>query len=166
MDIAEVSTGVPEVIAEGVAEVIRSHAGQEGPLLPVLHDVQHRFGFIPPEAVPLIARALNLSRAEVHGVISYYPHFRSAPAHGPVLQLCEAESCLACGAAELRARVLGRPDCEALAVETVYCLGLCAQSPAAVLDGRLLARLTPKRLDRLIDGVLSAANAGSTGDAR
>lgn len=156
MDVAEVSTRV----AEGVAEVIRDHIVQEGPLLPILHDVQHRFGFIPPEAVPLIARALNLSRAEVHGVISYYPHFRSAPAHGPVLQLCEAESCLACGAAELRARVLGRPHCEALAVETVYCLGLCAQSPAAMLDGRVHARLTPQRLDRLIDDALKVAPAG------
>jgi formate dehydrogenase subunit gamma len=161
MDAAELSSAV--------AEVIRGHAGQEGPLLPILHDVMHRFGWIAPEAVVLIARALNLSRAEVHGVISYYPHFRTTPARGPVLQLCEAESCLACGAAELRARVLGRPDHEALEVETVYCLGLCAQSPAVMLDGRAHARLTPQRLDRLIDGALRGATADSSdkaGEAR
>jgi len=151
MDAAELSSAV--------AEVIRDHAGQEGPLLPILHDVMHRFGWIAPEAVVLIARALNLSRAEVHGVISYYPHFRTTPARGPVLQLCEAESCLACGAAELHQRVLGRADRERLTVETVYCLGLCAQSPAAVLDGQLQARLTPQRLDRLIDRCLQAAPA-------
>lgn len=128
-----------------------------GALLPVLHAVQDALGHVPAKAVPVIAQVLNLSRAEVHGVITYYHHFRSAPAGRHVVQVCQAESCKACGADALMAharQVLGcgahgtRAD-GAFTLEPVYCLGLCAMSPAIMVDDRLHARMTPQKFDRL-----------------
>ena len=138
--------------------LLEAHRHRPGALLPLLHAVQHRFGHVPPQAVPQIAQALNLSRAEVHGVISYYHHFRQAPSGRHVVQVCRAEACQACGAEELLAhaeRVLGcasgttRAD-GAVTLEPVYCLGLCASSPAIQIDDRLHARVTPQRLDALV----------------
>ena len=130
-----------------VAAAIAHHQGREGPLLPILHAVQHVLGWIPPAALPAIARALNLSRAEVHGVVSYYHHFRSEPPIAPVLQICRAESCQAMGGEALWRHASRYEGCQ---VEATYCLGLCAQSPAGMLGERLHARLTPARLDALL----------------
>ena len=144
-----------------VTEVLAERAHLPGALLPVLHGVQDALGHIPREAVPDIARALNLSRAEVHGVITYYHHFREEPAGLHMLQVCRAESCRAMGAEALLAHARASLDCSAAqhlsadgsySVEPVYCLGLCASSPAVVLDGRLHARMTPARLDALLAG--------------
>ena len=140
-----------------LSALLEAHRHQPGPLLPLLHAVQDHFGHVPPQAVPQIAQALNLSRAEVHGVISYYHHFRQAPPGRHVVQVCRAEACQACGAEELLAhaeRVLGcasgttRAD-GAVTLEPVYCLGLCASSPAMQVDDRLQGRATPAQLDAL-----------------
>ncbi len=141
-----------------VQHAIDQHAQRPGALLPVLHAVQDALGFVPADFVATIAEALNLSRAEVHGVISYYHFFRSAPPGRHVVQVCRAEACQACGAEALLAhaeRALGcalhetRAD-GAVTLEPVYCLGLCASSPAIQIDDRLHARLTPQRLDQLL----------------
>ncbi|HJV71447.1 NAD(P)H-dependent oxidoreductase subunit E [Ideonella sp.] len=130
-----------------VARVIAERGQLDGPLMPVLHGVQDALGYVPAEAVGPIAEALNLSRAEVHGVITYYHHFRQAPARGPVLQVCRAESCRSVGGEALLQRAHAAGGCT---VEPVYCLGLCAQSPAVMLQGQLHARVTPERLDELL----------------
>ena len=135
-----------------VARVISERRHLAGPLMPVLHGVQDELGWVPPEAVGDIAQALDLSRAEVHGVITYYHHFRQTPVNGPVLQVCRAESCRSVGGEELLAHARGAHACH---VEPVYCLGLCAQSPAVMLDGKPHARVDAKKLDRLL------ANAGA-----
>jgi len=140
------------------ARVLARRKDQPGALLPVLHDIQDALGCIPPETVPTVAAALNLSRAEVHGVITFYPHFRSAPAGRHTLEVCRAESCQALGAERLAEHARGRLGCDfhattgdgAFSLEPVYCLGLCAQSPAVMLDGRPHARVTPDKLDRLL----------------
>lgn len=142
--------------AEQLAAVQQALAGcaaLEGPLLPVLHGVQEALGWVPPAAVPVIARALNLSRAEVHGVVSYYHHFRHEPAAAPVLQVCRAESCRAMGGEALFAQAQGDHRCSA---EAVYCLGLCAMSPAVMLQGRPHARMTPEKLAALLAEVEKA----------
>lgn len=134
-----------------------AHADTPGALLPLLHAVQDGIGHVPAEVVPLIARLLNLSRAEVHGVITYYHFFRSEAPGRQVVQICRAEACQACGADELLAqaeRILGcashstRAD-GAVTLEPVYCLGLCASSPAIQVNDRLHARVTPQRLQQL-----------------
>ncbi|MED5619362.1 NAD(P)H-dependent oxidoreductase subunit E [Ideonella sp. BN130291] len=143
----------PETLAT-VRRVIAERRHLDGALLPILHGVQDALGFVPPEAVPEIAQALNLSRAEVHGVVTYYHHFRQRPVAGPVLQVCRAESCRAMGGEALLAHARAAGRCT---VEPVYCLGLCAQSPAVMLDGRPHARVTPERLDVLLAQAGSAA---------
>lgn len=138
-----------------VQRVLGDHAGTPGALLPILHGVQDALGHVPPGAVPVIARALNLSRAEVHGVVTYYHHFRTEPPARHVLQVCRAEACQSMGGAALLAHaqacVQGKGEGE-WAVEPVFCLGLCASSPAVMLDERLHARMTPERLDALVGG--------------
>lgn len=140
-----------------VQDLIALHRDQPGALLPLLHAVQDALGHVPADAVPAIAQALHLSRAEVHGVVSYYHHFRSEPAGRHLVQVCRAEACQACGADALLAqaeRILGcqahqtRAD-GAVTLEPVYCLGLCASSPAVQVNDRLLARMTPERLQRV-----------------
>lgn len=141
-----------------VREVLERRAGTPGALLPILHDVQDALGYVPPELVPEIAGALNLSRAEVHGVVSYYHHFRSEPAGRRVLQICRAESCQAMGADALLAHAQQRLGCGlhqttkdgGFTLEPVYCLGLCASSPALMLDDEPHARMTPQRFDALL----------------
>jgi NADH:ubiquinone oxidoreductase subunit E len=136
-----------------VERVIAERRGLDGALMPILHGVQDALGWVPADAVPQIAQALNLSRAEVHGVISYYHHFRKAPANGPVLQVCRAESCRTVGAEALLAQAQAAGGCT---VEPVYCLGLCAMSPAVMLRGQLHARMTPARLAGLLSDVTEA----------
>ena len=146
-------------------DLIDHHAAQPGGLLPLLHAIQDRHGFIPSDAVAAIARGLNLSRAEVHGVITYYHFFRNAPAGRNVVQICRAEACQACGSDELMAhaeRTLGcaahstRSD-GAVTLEPIYCLGLCAASPAVQVNDTVHARVTPERLTSLLGALEVAA---------
>ena len=135
-------------------EILAEHGGLEGPLLPILHAVQAEWGHVPAEAIPEIARHLNLGRAEVHGVVSFYHDFRDRPAGRIVLKLCAAEACQAQGGRALASAVLGAVGLPAfgttpdgrVTVEPVYCLGLCATGPAAQVDGRLVGRATPHAL--------------------
>jgi formate dehydrogenase subunit gamma len=138
--------------------IVGRHSHREGPLLPILHDVQHAFGCVPRASVPVIAEALNLSRAEVWGVVTFYHDFRHAPAGRHVLKLCRAEACQSMGCEALVARAeerlgtaCGGTSADGITLEAVYCLGLCATSPSAMLDGRVLARLDAAGLDALIE---------------
>jgi formate dehydrogenase subunit gamma len=138
--------------------LIRSYLDREGPLLPILHALQDEFGYIDQAAAPLIAEALNITRAEVYGVITFYHDFRHAPAGRHVLKLCRAEACQSAGgdplAAHAEARLGVRMGSTAadggVTLEPVYCLGLCAVAPSAMLDGRVVGRLDESRLDALL----------------
>ena len=140
------------------SELIAARAQEAGALLPILHDVQETFGYIPEPVVPLIAQALNLSRAEVHGVVTFCHDFRAAPAGRHVLKLCQAEACQSCGCDTLAARAekalgirLGETTADGrITLEPVYCLGLCATAPSAMLDGRVVGRLDGRKLDALL----------------
>lgn len=140
------------------AEIIAEHAGQEGATLVILHALQEAFGYVPEAAIPMVAQALNLSRAEVHGVFTFYHDFRHKPAGRHVLKLCRAEACQAAGGDALAARAeaklgvsLGNTTADdRVTLEPIYCLGLCATAPSAMLDGRLIGRLDQKRLDALV----------------
>jgi NADH:ubiquinone oxidoreductase subunit E len=130
-----------------VARVIEQRRHLDGALLPILHGVQEALGHVPAWAVAPIAEALNLSRAEVHGVVTYYHHFRQRPAARPVLQVCRAESCRTMGGEALLAQAEASGRCTA---EPVYCLGLCAQSPAVTYQGQPHARMTAEKLAALL----------------
>ncbi|MGX5667021.1 formate dehydrogenase subunit gamma [Rhizobium daejeonense] len=141
-----------------ISAIISDLQGLEGPLLPILHAVQDTFGYVPEESKPLIAQALNLSRAEVHGVVSFYHDFRSHSAGRHVLKLCRAEACQSMGGDALAERIkslLGidfhetTPD-GAVTLEPVFCLGLCACAPSAMLDGELHGRLDEDCLGELV----------------
>jgi len=143
-------------------QIIVAHSRREGALLPILHAIQETFGYVPTEAVALLAQALNMSRAEVHGVVSFYHDFRHAPAGRRVLKLCQAEACQARGSRAVTAQaeaLLGvslgatRPDGQ-VTLEPIYCLGLCANGPAALLDGRPVARINAARMGRLAEEAL------------
>ena len=144
--------------AERTAQIIAEHRGAEGPLLPILHAVQHAFGHVPEDAVPIIAQALNLSRAEVHGVVTFYHDFTSKPRGRRVLKLCRAEACQAAGGDALASHAKSRLGVDfgsttadgRVTLEPVYCLGLCSVSPSAMLDSRLIGRLDTNKLDALI----------------
>lgn len=134
-----------------LGRILDAHRDQAGALLPVLHEVQEALGFIPAEIVPEIAAALNLSRAEVHGVISYYHHFRQAPAGRHVVRVCCAEACQAVGAEDLAEHARARLAGSDVTLEPVYCLGLCACGPALQVDEtQLHAAMTPARFDALL----------------
>jgi len=130
-------------------EIIADHIGREGPLLPILHDVQSTFGHVSEEAKRQIAKALNLTRAEVHGVVSFYHDFKSAPAEKPVLKLCRAEACKARGVEALVADAQAAAG-DRVAIETIYCLGLCSVGPNAMIGKSVHARLDGAKLDALI----------------
>jgi len=142
-----------------VDAILASHAGQPGPLLPILHAVQEALGCVPPDQVARIAHSLNLSRAEVHGVISFYHHFRQQPAGRHVVHVCRAEACQAmhCERTEAHARQRlgvdfgGTTSDGAFTLEAVYCLGNCAAGPSMSVDGRLYGRVTPERFDAILD---------------
>ncbi len=130
--------------------IIAEHAHREGSLLPVLHDIQHAFGCVDEFAKRHVAKALNLSRADVHGVVSFYHDFTAEPSAKPSVKLCRAEACKARGVEALV------PEAERLAGDrvalgTVYCLGLCAIGPNALVGERPVSRLTPERLAALIE---------------
>lgn len=144
-----------EALADGIVAL---HAGLEGAMLPILHALQEEFGCVPHEAVPLVAEALNLSRAEVHGVVTFYHDYRTAPPGRHVLKLCRAEACQAMGAEALSAGLMrrlglgwhGTTADGSLTLEPAFCLGLCACAPAALLDGEPVARLDEAMLDEVV----------------
>jgi len=142
--------------------IIARHQTLDGPLLPILHALQERFGYVDARAVPAIAEALNLSRADVHGVVSFYHDYRAEPAGQHVLKLCRAEACQSMGSERLALeleRALGirfgetTPDGR-VTLEAVYCLGNCALSPAAVIDGKLYGRIDAARAVGLVRGAV------------
>jgi formate dehydrogenase subunit gamma len=144
---------------EGLAlEIIEGLAHLDGAMLPILHALKEAFGCIDARVVPLVAQALNVSRAEVHGVVTFYHDFRDSPAGRHVLKICRAESCQSMGVEHLVERLRlahrlepGQTSANgALTIENVYCLGHCALSPAALLDGEPIGRLDEARLDRLV----------------
>ncbi len=136
--------------------IIEAHKALDGAALPILHALQKEFGYIDDAAIDPVAKALNLSRAEIHGVVTFYHDFRTTKPGRYVLRICRAEACQARGANALvkHADARAKGHDAAFTLESVFCLGLCATAPAAMLDGEPHGRLTQKRLDALIDGCL------------
>jgi formate dehydrogenase subunit gamma len=138
--------------------ILQAHQNQPGALLPILHDVQDALGFIPDWAVADVAKALNQSRAEVHGVITFYHHFRTAPPAQNTLQICQAEACQARGSRALTAhaeqvlgcRLHGKSAEASVGLEPVYCLGLCSTGPNIQLNDKLVSRVDAAKLDCLL----------------
>ena len=150
--------------AERTREIIAEYLGLEGPMLPILHALQEEFGFISSDAIPVIADALNLTRAEVHGVVTFYHDFRHEPCGHHLLQLCRGEACQSVGSEGLAETVLGKlgvgwhgttADGE-VTVEPVYCLGNCALGPSIMIDQELHGRVSTKRFDELMQDTRSA----------
>lgn len=146
-------------VVRHIREITASHKGQRGALLPILHAVQEALGCVPPEAIPVLAEELNLSRADVHGVVSFYHDFRSTPAGRTTVRICRGEACQAVGAQRLvdhlhesRGMTLGETSTDgSVTVEQVFCLGNCALGPAAQVNGRLQGRLDEARLSAILD---------------
>jgi formate dehydrogenase subunit gamma len=151
-------------LQEMVEAAVAAHRDRIGPLLPVLHEVQDKLGYVPGDAVSMIASALHLSRAEVHGVISFYHDFRTEPPGEHIVHICRAEACQAMGARELERHVgerlgigLGQTTADGLVtLEPVYCLGNCACAPSIRINDEIHARVTPEKFDGLIDGLEAA----------
>jgi len=143
---------------ERTVEIVAAHAALEGPLMPILHAVQEAFGHVPEAAVPVVARELNLSRAEVHGVVSFYHDFRRQLPGKHILKMCRAEACQSMGCEALVERAedglgvaCGGTSADGrVTFEPIYCLGLCATAPSAMIDGRLVGRLDAKKLDQIL----------------
>lgn len=141
-----------------LAEIIAAHAHVPGPTLPTLHAIQVEFGHIPAEAIQMIADAENRSRAEIHGVVTFYHDFREQPAGRHVVKVCRAEACQAMGGEAVAAHVADRLGLAfgetaadgSVSLENVYCLGLCATAPSAQIDEKPCGRLTPARADKLL----------------
>lgn len=130
-----------------VADILAEHLGREGPLLPILHDVQKAFGYVSEDAMREIAQSLNLTRAEVYGVVSFYHDFRQNVEARPVLKLCRAEACKARGVEALVPIAEGQSRVK---IEAIYCLGLCSVGPAAMIGDKVYARLDAERLTELV----------------
>lgn len=146
-------------LEQHVRAAVAAHRGERGALLPILHDIQATFGYVDPAVVPVLADELNLSRADVHGVISFYHDFRKAPVTGTHVRVCRAEACQAAGAEELVAHVKDRlntdvggssPDREAT-LDQVFCFGNCALGPTVEINGKVAGRVTPQRFDALLE---------------
>ncbi|AQS51942.1 MAG TPA: formate dehydrogenase subunit gamma [Paenalcaligenes hominis] len=154
------SITAPALTAEQLKTVLQhaldQHAHKEGNLLPLLHSIQDQLRYIPAAIVPLLSAAINRSRAEIHGVISFYTHFRTHPPAPVLLELCRAESCQARGANGLIAQVKEQLGCDfhqtsadgQVSLEPVYCLGLCSQGPAAMINGNPVAHLNLQTLNQ------------------
>ncbi|MBB4301337.1 formate dehydrogenase subunit gamma [Rhodobium orientis] len=148
----------PQPTAEGVRSLIEARMHLEGPMLPIVHAIQAEYGYVPEMALPLIADALNLTAAEVHGVVSFYHDFRHAPTGRHVVKICRAEACQASGGTAIAEHTLkklgidwnGTTENGAVTVEPVYCLGLCACGPAAMVDGTVVGRVDDARMDKLL----------------
>jgi len=164
----EPGSDLPPAERAAVLEAVNQNRALEGSLLPILHAIQDRLGWIPPRALPLIAYELNLSRAEVHGVVTFYHYFREHPPGKQVIYLCRAEACQAVGAVALEAHARqalgidfhGTSADGRFTLEPVYCLGNCATGPSLLVDRELHSHMTAERFDALI-GTASAAAAGS-----
>jgi formate dehydrogenase subunit gamma len=157
------STGEASTTTEVVRKIAATHRAQRGALIPILHAVQEALGCVPPEAIPVLAEELNLSRADVHGVMTFYEDFRSQPAGRTTVRICRAEACQAVGAGRLVDHLrdsygmsLGEtsPD-GSLTVEQVFCLGNCALGPAAQVNGRLHGRVDEVRLSSILDAAVA-----------
>ncbi|MCB2109640.1 MAG: formate dehydrogenase subunit gamma [Defluviimonas sp.] len=143
--------------SERILATISEHLGLEGPLLPILHAVQAEFGYVPQDAVAPIAKALNITRAEVHGVMSFYHDFRTEPAGAHVVKICRAEACQAAGADAAVAAaekvfgtaLHGTSADGKVTLEPVYCLGLCACGPSAMVDGKVVGHVDEKKLGKI-----------------
>ena len=154
----EPGSDLPPEERAAVLEAVQACGKLQGPLLPVLHAIQDRLSWVPPRAVPLIAFELNLSRAEVHGVLSFYHYFRQSKPGSHVLYLCRAEACQAAGAVALEAHAKRRLGVDfhgttadgRFTLEPVYCLGNCACGPSLMIDRELHAGVTPARFDELV----------------
>lgn len=155
----------PNVNGRMLQSLVNNHVDLPGALLPMLHAIQDEFGHVPQQAVPIIAKGLNLSRAEVHGVITFYHHFRQHPPGRNVVQVCRAEACQAVGAVALEAhakKCLGidfhetTPD-GAVTLEAVYCLGNCAVGPSLRVNDDVVGRVSPERFDEIIAELRAAA---------
>jgi formate dehydrogenase subunit gamma len=133
-----------------IADILAEHKGREGPLLPILHDVQKLFGYISEDAMREIASALNLTRAEVYGVVSFYHDFRKEAEARPVLKLCRAEACKARG---VEALVPIADSQSRIKVEAIYCLGLCAVGPSAMVGDTVYARLDSAKFKTLLEAM-------------
>ncbi|WP_105422656.1 MULTISPECIES: formate dehydrogenase subunit gamma [Neorhizobium] len=148
-------------LTERSLQIIRDLKHLEGPMLPILHAIQAEFGYVPEEVKPVIASELNLSRAEVHGVVTFYHEFRDHPAGRHVLKLCRAEACQSMGSDRIadRARQLLGIDFHqttldgSVTLEAVYCLGLCACAPAAMVDGEVYGRVDEHCLSEIVAGL-------------
>ena len=151
----------PQHHAAVIGRTIELFKDQPGALLPILHGIQDELGYVPPGAIPGIAQALNLSRAEVHGVVTFYHHFRTTPPGRHTLHVCRAESCQAVGAGKLAEHAKSRLGVEfhqttadgEFTLEPVYCLGNCALSPAMMVDGDVYGRVTTERFDEVVERV-------------
>ena len=150
--------------------LIDAHRTLPGATLPMLHAIQDSFGYVPDEALPMIASALNLSRAEIQGVVSFYPHFRRSPPGRHTVQICRAESCLAMGAEALEAHVKAQLGVDfhqttadgTVTLEPVYCLGNCACSPAIRVDDDIFGRVSAHRFDTLVEELRHPAGEGAS----
>ena len=155
---------------DGLNALIDAHCARPGAMLPILHAIQDSFGYVPDEALPLIASTLNLSRAEVQGVVSFYPHFRRSPPGRHIVQVCRAESCLALGAEALEAHVKAQLGIDfhqttadgAVTLEPVYCLGNCACSPAIRVDDDIVGRVSAHRFDAIVEALRHPASEGAS----
>jgi len=152
------SQHAPAPPVDEIRRIVEAHLHLEGSLLPILHALQEAFGHVPEAATPVIVSALNISKAELHGVISFYHDFRDHPAGRHVLKICRAEACQAVGGTVLAERTLQKLGLDwhgttangAVTVEPVYCLGLCACGPAAMLDDRVVGRVDEARMAALL----------------
>jgi formate dehydrogenase subunit gamma len=144
--------------SQRIEDILDAHDGMEGSLLPILHAIQAAFGHVPQDALPIIAKRLNQTRAEIHGVMSFYHDFREQPAGQHVLKLCRAEACQAMGADRVAAhaqKALGIDFHETtrdgkVTLEPIFCLGLCACAPAAMVNGRLVGRVDEAAVDAIL----------------
>ena len=149
----------PEQIKQRTELIVEPMRSLPGGLLPILHKIQDQLGYVPEESVPVIARSLNLSRAEVHGVISFYHHFRRTPPGKRTLFVCRSEACQSVGGRDLEAHAKAQLGVDwhetsadgEVTLEPIYCLGNCACAPAVMLDEQVVGRVSPQRLDALLD---------------
>jgi formate dehydrogenase subunit gamma len=149
---------VEDWVSDRVREIVAAHRGERGALLPILHAIQSEYGHIDPQMIPVIAEELNLSRADVHGVVTFYKDFRQQPRGRTTLRICRAEACQAVGADALAQHVQARLGVSfgettaggEVSLESVFCLGNCALGPSVEIGGRLHGRMDGDRLDALL----------------
>jgi formate dehydrogenase subunit gamma len=142
-----------------ISRIAKELKDKPGALLPILHRIQEELGYVPEDAVPVVANELNLTRAEVHGVVTFYHEFRSTPPGRHIVKICQAESCQATGSDGLTAFAKGKLGVafhettrdSSFTLEPVYCLGNCACSPSVMVDGEIFGRVTPERFTEILE---------------